>query len=126
MQTDITAAPGKPAPVHLSAELAKANARAAYLAHTLQMQQSDVDRGCRYLSEDGKCRCAIGASLTEDDARRFDKLGLGGGSAEIMGLIDRGYITTDDPVYLRRLQTLHDGRHHADFRHLVGITEVAA
>lgn len=126
MQTAITKAPGQPTPpVHLPVETAKANARAAYLARALQMQQPGARgrAGSRYLSDDGKWRCAIGVSLTETDARRFDKFGTGGGSASVARLIDRGLITTDHKATLIRLQQLHDVQAHADFRQLVGITD---
>lgn len=86
--------------VHLTADAVREAARKAYAANQLQAQHPVYHtKVCQY-----SFNCAIGAALTEEQARFLDAQSLTG----IGDLIKLEIVTTDSPNWLTQLQAAHD------------------
>jgi hypothetical protein len=87
-------------PIHLTKQQVYEAARAAYLDGTLQCLADPKARVCLYSGP-----CAIGAALSVEYRKNFDNFC---GNA-VMTLLADGVVTTDDPNFLQKLQSAHDG-----------------
>jgi hypothetical protein len=99
--------------VKLKAKDVIKNARKFMAKNKLQYQVSKFCDGesCKYTSGAG-VRCAIGASLTIKQAKKFDMQTLTGGDSSLPTLFKEGFVDLDYPAILFNLQRDHD--------HLVG------
>lgn len=116
-----------PTPITLSLAQVKEAGRKAYLEGRLSAQVTRNHIGkCKYRDLNG-APCVIGASLTDAQARRFDKRA----SSAISDLVAENLVKTNDLSGLCALQSAHDmwsagyPARQAELRELLGIEEAA-
>lgn len=110
-------------PITLTKAFVIEKAREAYLAGRLSAQNG-VQARCFYRDEAG-FPCVIGAALSDEAAKSFDRLG----GISVSALLSDGMIKTPVPEFLVALQLAHDDwacagdeDAHAELRKLLGIT----